>query len=71
MAPLYSTGTLASALGISRDSVINYLRSGMPEPSIRVAGRRAFNEEDVAAVCRWLDAHDKPHRKIASPVNGE
>lgn len=63
---LHSTGSLARLLGMPRDTILNCLKAGMPEPSARIAGRRVFAPEDVAAVCRWLDAHGKPHKKIDS-----
>lgn len=65
---LHSTGSFARTHGLHRDAVLNYLKAGMPEPSARVAGRRVFTPDDVAAACRWMDAHGKPYRKINEPV---
>ena len=68
MNDLYSTGDLARMFGIPRDTITNLMKSGLPSPSRRVAGRRVFTREDAEAVSRWLDAHGKAHRKINEPV---
>lgn len=65
---LDSSGSLARRLDIQPYTFLNYVKAGMPGGSARVAGRRVFTSDDVAAVCRWLDAHGKQYRKIDEPA---
>jgi len=51
---LFSTGSAAHLLGLTRDSLIYHLRSGAPEPTTRLAGRRVFTEQDVRNIAEYL-----------------
>jgi hypothetical protein len=65
---LNSTGSLSRSLGVPTTTFLGWLKVGMPDGSARVAGRRVFTPDDVAAVCRWLDAHGKQYRKNHEPT---
>jgi hypothetical protein len=66
--PLLSTGDVAKALGVSRDSLIWALRMGAPGPADRIAGRRVYCTEDVAALQRWFS--DRKHNVGAVSAKG-
>ena len=56
---VFSSGPVARMLGVERDDIQSAFRSGAPEPSVRVAGKRVFSEDDVLALRRWFQARGK------------
>lgn len=41
----------------TRDQLYMYItRSGCPDASARVSGRRAFTEDDIESIVRWFQA---------------
>jgi DNA-binding transcriptional MerR regulator len=52
---LVGTGTAAEVLGIKRHRLIALIDVGkLPEPTVRVPGRRLFSSEDIEAVRKAL-----------------
>lgn len=63
--PVYSTGTAARKLGVKRYQLEYLLETDqVPEPALRVAGKRVWTLDEVERVGRFLQARDgrKPHR---------
>ncbi len=56
---LLSTGEAAVVLGLTRDSLLAALRAGAPEPELRVAGRRLFNDCDLVRLRSWFSARGR------------
>ena len=52
----YSTGEAAKLIGVSRDTIHSYFRSGAPEPKKKIGNRRAFTRKDVIRLCDWFEA---------------
>jgi hypothetical protein len=56
----FSSGETAEHLGIKKDRLIAAIRkSGAPEASMRIGGKRVFTPTDVAAIRRWYQARGK------------
>jgi predicted transcriptional regulator len=62
---IYSCGDVAEYLGVHRDAVQAAIRAGAPEASLKVAGKRVFTEEDMAAVRRWFLANGRRVKDVA------
>jgi DNA-directed RNA polymerase specialized sigma24 family protein len=65
MEKFFSAGEAARMLGVSRDTIQNAIRGGAPDSSLRVAGKRAFTQEDVNALRRWFQAHSRRQREVS------
>lgn len=52
----YSAGETAKLIGVSRDTIHSYFRSGAPEPKKKVGNRRAFTRKDIVKLCDWFEA---------------
>ena len=52
----YSTGEAARLIGVSRDTIHSYFRSGAPRPKKRLGNRIAFTRRDIAKLCDWFEA---------------
>lgn len=50
---LYSTGEVASLLGIHRDKVQSELKIGAPGASMKIGNRKGFTRLDVVAFFKW------------------
>jgi len=57
---LYSTGDVARRLGIQRYQ-LEYLveTQQIPEPAVRVAGKRVWNEAEVQEAAKFLERKER------------
>ena len=52
--------------GVERDQLYVWIeKCGCPDASIRVSRKRAFTDDDVDAVRRWLLSNGKIRRQVA------
>lgn len=55
---IYSSGEVAKKLGVSRDSLFGALKSGAPDTTYRMGGRRVFTETEVQRLAEWYKTRE-------------
>lgn len=53
----YSTGQAAKLIGVSRDTIHSYFRSGAPRPKKMISNRIIFTRRDIVKLCDWFEAN--------------
>ena len=61
---IFSCGQVAELLGVHRDAIQGGIRAGAPEASLKVANKRVFTEDDVAALQRWFKMQGRRVKEV-------